>query len=309
MKKSGILLGIISLFFVIDAFTQDKVWGGKRITNTAIFLDPTEVQMFGSFTNLEFDESTKIKNYNNPALPDAPKNKTKILEEATSSRQYLPFQFGGAQSIVSKQLTDKKAKAWELLAEVGVTTQFEWRHMDTGGIQRNHINSDYRINISYIRAYEKATYRIRFFHVSSHLGDDFMLRNGINSAYPTKMNYEQLDFTYFRDINEKYKYYVGVGSVIRPESTRLPFSYMFGGESNWKKAANKWGWTAGLNVKGHQTTDFNPNIKIAAGPAFFTDSKQNPIRVVIEYYNGHIPYSQYESEKVSWIGAGIYFYI
>ncbi|MCB0803167.1 MAG: DUF1207 domain-containing protein [Flavobacteriales bacterium] len=307
MKKLIVLLVVLVAFQLTQA--QEKVWLGKRITNTAIFLDPTEVQMFGSITQLTYDQSTKIKNYRKPNQPNATKNITRDVDEATNSRQYIPFNFGGALPIVSKILTDKKAKSWEIFAEVGVTTQFEWRHMDTGGIKRNNLNSDYRINLNYVRAFEKSSYRIRMFHVSSHLGDDFISQQGITFAYPTTMNYEQLDFTYFRDINQKYSYYLGAGSVIRPESIRLPFSYMLGSEANWKNSERKWGWTAGINIKGHQTTDFYPNVKIAAGPAFFSSFKDEPFRIVFEYYNGHIPYSQYEVEKVSWFGAGIYFYI
>lgn len=88
-------------------------------------------------------------------------------------------------------------KAWEVFAELGTFTQFEWKIVD-GDQQRNLINTDYKAAISYARKVsEKFTYRLRFFHVSSHLGDDFIIRNGINKLSENKVNYEQLEFSVF----------------------------------------------------------------------------------------------------------------
>lgn len=279
---------------------QELKWAGKRLSNTSAFLDHNEVQMFGSITSIEYDSKTEIRDFG---------NLSQEIYDYTTSVQYVPFGFGADQSIVSKTLKDQKAKSWEIFAEFGVTTQFEWRHVDTAFIQRNHLNSDFRIAFSYARTYESSTYRIRFFHVSSHLGDDFIIRHGINRYSPTKMNYEQADFTYFKTINNKHRWYTGAGSIIRPQSLRLPFMFMAGSQSNWKKEGKNWGWTAGFNVKSHQETEFFPNLKVAAGPAYFTDTKAEPIRVVLEYYMGHIPYSQFEVQRVYWLGAGLYLYI
>lgn len=289
----GLLL-IISTYII----AQDAVWLGKRVSNSSMFLDPNEIQMFGAITQIEYESKSEIKEFG---------SLSKEVYESSNSVQYIPFSFGGAQSIVNKQIIEKKANSWEVLGEVGVTSQFEWRHMDSGGIQRNYLNSDFKIAFSYIRSYESSTYRIRFFHVSSHLGDDFIIRHGINKYTGTNMNFEQLDFTYFKKFRKEHSWYAGLGSIIRSESSGAGFSYMSGLQLNWSKEKNHWGWTAGLNVKGQQQTDFNPNLKVAAGPAYFTDSKNEPIRLVLEYYLGHLPYSQFETQKVSWFGAGIYF--
>lgn len=299
MNKSITLTSIL-LLTVFSLQAQELKWAGKRLSNTSTFLDPNEVQMFGSITNIEYDSKTEIRDFG---------KRSQEVYDYTKDVQYVPFGFGGDQSIVSKTLKDQKAKSWEIYAEVGVTTQFEWRHVDTAFIQRNHMNSDFRIAFSYARTYESSSYRIRFFHVSSHLGDDFIIRHGINRFTPTKMNYEQADVAYFKTLRDKHRLYASVGSVIRPQSLRLPFMFMAGGQSNWKKDNNNWGWTAGLNLKAHQETDFYPNIKVAAGPAYFSTNKDEPIRVVLEYYMGHLPYSQYEIQRVYWFGAGVYFYI
>ncbi len=132
-----------------------------------MYLDPTEIQFSGSITAL--------------------------MDKDALEEQYLPFGFGGAQSIVGKQIEENKA--WEIVGELGAFTQFEWTTVDNEQ-QRNLLNTDYKIAFSYVRKVNtQSTYRFRFYHVSSHLGDDFMIRYRINKFTTNKVNYEQLEFT------------------------------------------------------------------------------------------------------------------
>lgn len=253
---------------------------GPRITNTSAFLDPSEVQVSGSINGL--------------------------LTKDVLNSQYLPFGIGVAQSIASKKLDDDAS--WEILGELGAFTQFEWKLIENEQ-QRNLINTDYRINFSYIRQQNKNTYRLRFFHVSSHLGDDYLIRNNISEYSVNKVNYEQLEFTFFHDYSSQLKTYVGIGSVVRPNSIRLPFSYHAGFQYNSADKINQWGFSFGGNVKGSQETDFNPGVKIGIGPAYFVENKTDPVRLILEYYNGNLPYSQFEESHIEWFGLGLYFYI
>lgn len=252
---------------------------GNRITNTSIFLDPNKIQMFGSINGL--------------------------LDQNMSENQYLPFGEGGSQSIVSKRLSEDKA--WEIFGEMGVFTQFSWSQVD-GEQQRNMLNVDYKIAFSYARSSGPSTWRLRFFHVSYHLGDDYIIRNSIRKYSENKVNYEQLEFTYFKEMGSS-RLFAGLGSVIRPNAERLPLSYQTGFQSNLKKESKNWGWTFGTHIKGMQKTEFTPSIKAAICPAYFSYSKQEPVRIALEYYNGHLPYSQFENERIERIGMGLYFYL
>lgn len=282
MKVSFSGIALISILLLsTPLMAQEASWMGKRVSNTAMFLDPTEIQFSGSITAL--------------------------LDRDLSEYQYLPFGFGAAQSIVSKQLEENKA--WEIVGEMGAFTQFEWKEVD-GSQERNLLNTDYRITFAYIRKLNKAvTYRIRFYHVSSHQGDDFIFRNRIRNFTENKVNYEQLEFTYFRNIGAKGRVYGGLGAVVRPNSNRERLSYHAGTHMNIKEENKNWGWSMGLMVKGFQETDFNPNLKLGLGPAYFAKSKQEPIRLLVELYTGNLPYSQFEDRQIEWLGLGLYFYI
>lgn len=280
MKKQLPLLLLLTLCFSYSSKAQ-KTWLGHRVTQTSAVMDPTEIMVSGSITGL--------------------------LDQNSLKEQYLPFSFGIHQSIVSKKISD--TKAWEITGELGSFTQFQWTEVD-GAQQRNLINTDYRINFNYNRKLSnQSTYRVRFFHVSSHIGDDFIFRNEINSFTENRVNYEQLDFTWYQKTDQYTTLYAGGGSVVRPDALRLPFSFWLGGQKEFKKDDKKWAWTVAGNFKTFQETDFNPNLKLAAGRAFFSDAKQEPFRIVVEYYRGQLPYSQYEQNKIEWLGMGLYFYL
>ena len=281
MKISCSLVLLTLFVFNAQHVVGQKTWMGKRLTNTAMFMDPTEVQFSGSINGL--------------------------LNEDINENQYLPFNIGASQSIYAKSLSENKA--WEIMGELGAFTQFEWIEVD-GSQQRNLLNTDYKIAFSYVRKLsEKTTYRLRFFHVSSHLGDDFIIRNSIRKFSENKVNYEQLEFTYYKYLGSKFRFYGGIGAVVRPDSEREPLSYHFGSQLNLNKESKKWGWSFGYMVKGFQETDFQPNLKVGFGPAYYTESKEEPVRFVIEYYTGHLPYSQFEQNHIDWLGLGLYFYI
>ncbi|MCK4579517.1 MAG: hypothetical protein KAU50_12065 [Candidatus Marinimicrobia bacterium] len=49
-----------------------------------------------------------------------------------------------------------------------------------------------------------------------------------------------------------------------------------------------------------------PNIKLVLDLEV-SRSRANPLRIILEYYNGHLPYSTLEHQQVRLIGMGLYF--
>ncbi len=57
--------------------------------------------------------------------------------------------------------------------------------------------------------------RLQVFHISSHFGDDYMLRNEYFEQNNKTVNYEQIDVIYlYRNIGSNY--YFGMGEVSTP---------------------------------------------------------------------------------------------
>lgn len=269
----------ISLFLALNLQAQ-YTWMGKRQTNSSIVLDPSEIQMFGTIAT--------------------------VLNQPINEYQYIPFAFGASKSIVSKLIDNNRT--WEMVAEFGVFTQFEWTTID-GKQQRNLLNADYKAAFSYVRKQAFSTFRVRFFHVSTHLGDDYIFRNALESHTFNNRNYEQIDFTYYRNLRPNWRVYAGLGSVVRPNIKRRPFSYQIGSQREFLKEKKQFALSCGINLQGFQETSFTPNVKTAFGVAYIQEDNEEPIRLLLEFYSGHLPYSQKEKETIDWLGIGLYFYI
>jgi hypothetical protein len=223
---------------------------------------------------------------------------------------YVPFAVGFQKGIVRWQNTRNKAR--EVSLDVAAFTQFEifYSHPDQK-VRRHMLNSDYKVSLNYQgQVNEEQSFRLRFFHISSHLGDDYLLKNNYTSFFRNPVNYEQADFTYAWQ-KTHWRYYGGVGLGIRPRFTagqerkRLAFQ---GGVLFKKPVRGKQNvkWVAGADVRLLQQTDFVPGIKVGFG-AQVGDESRNPISFLFEYYAGHLPYSKFEDQYVHWLAAGFYF--
>jgi len=259
------------------SFCQKSEWFGLRKTNTYQYLDPLEAQVSGSLT---------------------------IFPNQASTYVYLPFTIGGTTSIYSSEKSvDNK---WEIGGDLAVFSQFEWVKLNQKW-QRNLLNADYKGSFFLVKQKNGSTFRFRLFHISSHLGDDYIIRNSIKHYYPNPVNYEQFDFTFYRNFGAYSNFYGAVGSVIRPKSIRKPLSFQLGYMFNKLPQKKHLGLTGGIDCKIFQQNNYTPNWKMAFGVGWFFKSRQQPVRLVFEYYNGHLPYSLYEYNKTQWLGLGLYF--
>lgn len=217
---------------------------------------------------------------------------------------YVPFSMS-MQKVIIRWEKDS-VRAYELGFDAGAFTQFEW--VTPGNKwQRNILNSDFKGSwfLNY-RFNSKLTLRTRFYHISSHLGDDYIIRNKINYYTPNAVNYEQLDFI-ASYLNKSVRYYGGAGMVVRPETLRKRFStqcgFLFNKSIFHKRAMD---FIFGSDIKIFAQNKYDPNIKVASGIRF-GKMYHNPVSIVLEYYQGHLPYSVYESKKVKWFGLSFYF--
>ena len=269
------------LFVFISLFTYSQprplTFLPDKSIATAIITDPNESQSMISFNSL---------------------SKNKIIDYD----MYVPFAFGFSKAIVQ----------WgknEIGGDCSAQTQFGWRKEDNiymHGYRKSLLNIDYQVGLIYTRIITKEIQiKTRLFHRSSHLGDDYVL---LNSVKPTgywmndPSNFEQLNITYI----QKIKYlttYATAGYVLRNKN-RKPLMLEAGAFASDFRPKEKSNLFLGFDIKALENNNFNPSLKCMAG---FKVKRRKPIYFVLEYYNGHLPYSRYESSLiVQWFGAGIY---
>ena len=242
-----------------------------------ILLDPLEAQTYGSVLPLYYTEGEKYKG------------------------SIVPFAFGFAKPFYRR--TPQPGRSTEWVLDLASFTQFEAYHDDKlNKAKRQIINTDYKISIIYNVRRGVNNYRFRVYHISSHLGDDYIYRNKLTVPTPNSVNYEQLDATYSRMVNN-WRLYGGIGFVLRKAEERKLMSAQFG--AFYKKPSDRaTRLVGGVDVKFWQQTNFRPGIH--AGVGVEVGRTQNNLTFLLEGYSGFRPYSQYEDQQTVWLGVGLY---
>ncbi len=215
----------------------------------------------------------------------------------------VPFGFGFCKPFF--RWTKFRGRASELSLDVASYTQFEVYYDDVKQTQKRQlINTDYKFSVIYNLLRNNHVWRFRFYHLSSHLGDDYLFRNAIQYYTPNSVNYEIIDATYSQTVNNT-RFYGGVGIGLRKPEERKLLSAHAGFYYRSPQPARLVRLVGGLDVKVWQQTDFRPGIKGAIG--IEVGKMANPLTFVLEGYTGFRPYSQYENQHVRWLGIGFYF--
>lgn len=213
----------------------------------------------------------------------------------------VPFSFGIQKPFFRRNKSRDRASEWAL--DVASFTQFEVYQDEKVNKQRRQlINTDYRVGFSYHLRRGPATWRFRAYHLSSHLGDDYIIRNQLNFRLPNAVNYELIDATYSRQVRDV-RLYGGLGVGLRVSDERKPLSAQAGFWYQQPSQRNA-RWVGGLDLKLWQQTDFRPGIKAGAGVA--VGNGPNNLTFLLETYTGFRPYSIYETDRVFWLGVGVY---
>lgn len=242
-----------------------------------ILLDPLEAQTYGSLLPIYTSEGKRY------------------------AGSIVPFAFGFAKPFYRRTTGPGRSEEWVL--DLASFTQFEAYHDDKlNKARRQIVNNDYKVSIIYNVRRGASTYRFRVYHLSSHLADDYIYRNKLTAPTPNSVNYELLDVTYSRLV-ENWRLYGGLGLVLRKAEERKPLSAQFG--AFYKKPSDRAArLVGGVDVKFWQQTDFRPGIH--GGIGLEIGRTQNNLTFLLEGYSGFRPYSQFEDQQTSWIGLGLY---
>jgi len=210
--------------------------------------------------------------------------------------------FGENFGIVKKQLGDQHL--WQINLKGGLFSQFD---LDTSS--KDLLNSDYNIGITWTYRIEAFSMRARVYHQSSHLGDEFLIRHPRLADTRTDLDYEAIDWLGAFTWNW-FRVYAGPHYLLdRKPSSLDRWGYHGGIEFLGSGEILPRGkLIAGLDIKGFQELDWTPAYSLKAGLSFKNLNYQNRyIQILLEYYNGFIPYGQFYDYDMDSYGLGVYF--
>ncbi|MGE0643278.1 MAG: DUF1207 domain-containing protein [Nitrospira sp.] len=208
----------------------------------------------------------------------------------------------------------KGCNGWQISLLTGIFAQFD---LDTSNSEL--INIDFNVGVPITWRQGNWSARLRFYHQSSHIGDEFL---GSHPGFQTiGLQFEEVDLILSYDLQKWLRLYGGATVMVnRQPSTldrwtgqwgfeaRTPIplgrSYLFGMLSNPLLFSPI--LTADFKSVEHQQWHINTNLLM--GFEVFRYGSFKRIRILFNYYHGYNPYGQFfYSQKTESFGAGAYF--
>ena len=150
----------------------------------------------------------------------------------------------------------------------------------------------------------------RLFHQSSHVGDEFLIRNRVRNR--VNLSYESVDLRLSHEFfDDAFRLYGGGGYLFDQEPASLkPWSVQWGAEfrSPWPGPESMWRPIAGVDVQSREENDWHVDVSVRAGVQFEGVLASRNLQLLLEYFRGHSPNGQFYRQKLDYIGLGVHFH-
>lgn len=197
------------------------------------------------------------------------------------------------------------SKAWQLNIDGAVFAQFD---MDSES--RDLLNADYVIGVSAVHQRGRNDFRLRFYHQSTHLGDELLLNNPDLVDQRVNFSYESLQLIGSHSWTSWRLY--GGGEVLlnrNPsdfERGLLQVGVEYRGKRGRHAGARPIG---GLDIRSLEHHDWEPSVSAKIGVEFSAEDgkTRRRLRILLEAYDGFVPFGQFYDVELTSFGIGAYF--
>jgi len=224
-------------------------------------------------------------------------------DSAKDKGAYIPVNIGFRKSFLQWEMLNMK---FDIALGLASYTQFEIVQVEKNTLRGGLMNTDFKVSGFLSAAKGNHKFRLQLFHISSHLGDDYILRNEDYALNNKSVNYEQLDLIYLYSFTNS-ALYVGLGSVISPNTFRQRFMVELGYQASYP-VAPKLDFTFGSDIKLYDENNFIPDIHAGIGITL-NQRDQRQLNFLIDGYYGHMPYSTLNFGQVYWFGISSSLYL
>ena len=166
------------------------------------------------------------------------------------------------------------------------------------------INTDYMFGVPLTVQRGKTAVIARVYHLSSHLGDDYMKDQPL--VENRDITYEKFDILVEHRPEDWARLYGGLGSMISKSPNDIQrFSYQFGFELYKRgKALFHPDLFLATDIKGFQETGYTPCYSVKTGVII-----DEVMVLSADFYSGDSPHGQFYVDRVTWFGASLSLYI
>lgn len=171
------------------------------------------------------------------------------------------------------------------------------------------MNADYYMGIPLTYATDYWSFRLRGYHISSHLGDEFLINNpGFDRRNPSA---EYIDFFASWQFSRHIRYYAGIGYIVHQDESFYvnPF-YMEGGfevralEWGFYSCANRMYGTPFLAIHGRYNPDFKNHADLTYALGYEIGKLcglGRKVRFWLEYHDGYSVEGQFSRRATRYL--------
>ena len=210
--------------------------------------------------------------------------------------------FGGLLPLLQGPLPGEGR--FELGFQAGVFSIF-----DMSSASKDLINTDFWVGIPVTARWGWFSTLVRVYHQSSHLGDEFLLRGGVDRI---NLSYEAIDVLPSFDLWGWGRIYFGGGWLfdVDPSSLKRWYAQLGG---TLKSPIAFWGWLrpiAALDLKKTAEQNWGTDYSVKFGFQVENDKvfKGRQLLLLAGYYKGNSPNGQFFARRIEFWSAGLQFY-
>ncbi len=213
--------------------------------------------------------------------------------------------FGETISIVRKSYANNLRIEGGIQAAVFAIFDLDSDSMDL-------VNADYFVGPYAAFRYGDFSVIARFYHQSSHLGDEYLLRENVDGDDRVNLSYEAVDLLLSYELPFGFRIYGGGGYFFDQEPADFKeWSAQYGFE--WRSPETFFEGAVRPVVAGdfqhREENDWDLDFSIRAGVQFEDPGRfSQKMLLLLEYYDGRSPNGQFYEERIRYYGIGLHFY-
>lgn len=183
---------------------------------------------------------------------------------------------------------------------------------DLASDSKDLINADYFVGPFVSVRSGDLSLMSRVYHQSSHLGDEYLLRDDVDQDDRLNLSYEVVDLLASYEFGGAFRAYGGAGYIFHRYPDDLdPWLFQYGAEfrSQQTFANGLLRPVAAADLQHRQQSDYDLDLSLRVGVQI-EDPKRfsQRLTLLLEYYNGRSPNGQFYDEGIEYFGLGMHFH-
>ena len=214
--------------------------------------------------------------------------------------------FGETISIVRKSYAN--GFRYEAGVQAGVFAIF-----DIDSDSKDLINADYFGGPYAAFRYNDLSILTRVYRQSSHLGDEYILREAIDGQQRVNLSYEAVDLIVSYELPHGLRVYGGGAYLFGTDPESLePWAVQYGAE--WRAPFTLGGTSgvrpiAAVDLQNREENDWDTDFSLRVGVQFEDPGRfSQRLALMLEFYDGRSPNGQFYTDRIQFLGVGLHFY-